>query len=119
MTAHACGFITRAGFTQSGGLAALSLAFRGRNRFALATAHTVRFPGLRRDGYPISPPGQLHVSQAFHMVSSSQLTRKTRLGLAHQIYAHLRRFLRRAWRIETWVEIHQNEFHAFEEAENC
>jgi hypothetical protein len=83
-TAHACVFVAHAGFTIFGRLAALIFVFRGRNGFAFATAHTVHLPGLRRPGYPIPPPGRLHVSQAFHMVSSFQLTRKTRLGLAHR-----------------------------------
>ncbi len=51
----------------------------------IATARVVRLPRLRRTDCSHPPLGQLHVSQAFHMVSSSQPTRKTRLGLAHQI----------------------------------
>ena len=84
VSACACDFLTRAGFTISGRLAAPILAFRGRIEFACATAHSVRLAGLRNVRCRPAPPARLHVPQAFHMVSSFQLTREVRLGLTHR-----------------------------------
>src|SRR5690606_24525564 len=61
-----------------------SLRFEADIGFAFATAHSVRLAGLRRSGYPKPPPAQLHVSQAFHMASTFQLTREIRLSLTHR-----------------------------------
>jgi hypothetical protein len=43
---------------------------------------------------PTPPPARLHVSQAFHMVNSSQFTREVRLSLTHQ----------RTQRLTIWCE---------------
>jgi hypothetical protein len=79
--ALACVFTARTGFSIFGRLAAPIVAFRGRNRFAFAAAHTVRFAVVRRYR---RLPAPLHVSQAFHMVSSFQLTREPRIILTYR-----------------------------------
>src|SRR5687767_8125279 len=52
MTALACVFIIRAGFTLSGRLATLIVAFRGRIGFTFVAARTVRLVGLQPLGCP-------------------------------------------------------------------
>ena len=83
-TARACGFIVRTGFAFSERLATLNWRFEAKIGFAIATAHTVRLPRLRRRDCSPSTLGQLHVSQAVHMATSLQVTRETRLSLAHR-----------------------------------
>ena len=70
-------FIARAGFTVSGRLAAPIFAFRGLNRgFTRVTARAFVSRGFDPPITRRASPASLHVSQAFHMVSSSQFTRE-------------------------------------------
>jgi hypothetical protein len=85
VSALACVFLTRAGFTFSGRLATPIFAFRGPCGFACATARTVRVAGLQQRSHPSLLPASLHVSQAFHMVRSFHLTREIRLPDAPEL----------------------------------
>ena len=83
-TAHACGFVVRAGFTLSGRLAIPDIHIEaGIGSRLRITARIVRLPRLRRVGYPITTPGRLHVHRQLHG-RSFQSTRSVRLVLTHQ-----------------------------------
>ena len=71
------------GFASSGRLATPGLRVsRGRTGFACATADVVAFSGFD-PGLPRTPLSRLHGERAIPMVSTFQLTRSTRLILAH------------------------------------
>ena len=67
----------------SGRLATFILAFRGLQRFAGTTAHTVRLPRLCRRDYSRRHSGSYMLTGGSHG-DLLPITRETRLGLAHQ-----------------------------------
>jgi len=76
----------------SGGLATSNSVTRPK-RVRLRYGSRVRLPGLRRRGCPRTPPSRLLAERAINKVTSFQVTRSARLGLAHQRHREHRGFI--------------------------